>query len=164
MAAWGTTGGRPLQAERFWAGANARGIPLQAIVATVAVASAAYLAGKLVYRLRDVVLLLLAGFIAVLLNPCVNALQRWGIRRRGVAVFAVTLLSVLIFTGLAVAFGIPLSRGITHLAHAMPGYVAQAEHGRGWIGHLVRQYHVEEWVRRNESKLIKFGQDLTKRP
>lgn len=73
------------RAERFWAGANARGIPLQAIVATVAVAAAAYLAGKLLYRLRDVVLLLLlAGFIAVLLNPCVNALQRWGIRRRGV--------------------------------------------------------------------------------
>lgn len=73
-----------------------------------------------------------------------------------------TLLSALIFAGLAVAFGYPLSRGITHLAHALPGYVAQAEHGRGWIGHLVRQYHVEAWVGRNESKLIKFGQDLTK--
>lgn len=72
------------RAQRFWAAANARGIPLQAIVATVAVAAAAYLAGKLIYRLRDVVLLLLvAGFIAVLLNPLVAALQHWGIRRRG---------------------------------------------------------------------------------
>ena len=163
MAAWGTRRRPASRAERFWAGANARGIPLQAIVATVAVVAATYLAGKLLYRLRDVVLLLLvAGFFAVLLNPCVNALQRWGIRRRGVAVFAVTLLSVLIFAGLAVAFGIPLSRGITHLAHAMPGYVVKAEHGRGWAGHLVRHYHVAAWVRRNESKLIRFGQDLTR--
>jgi predicted PurR-regulated permease PerM len=67
------------RAERFWAGANARGIPLQAIVATVAVVAATYLAGELLYRLRDVVLLLLiAGFFAVLLNPLVASLQRRG--------------------------------------------------------------------------------------
>jgi predicted PurR-regulated permease PerM len=149
--------------ERFWAGANARGIPLQAIVATVAVVAATYLAGKLLYRLRDVVLLLLvAGFIAVLLNPVVAGLQRHGIPRRGVAVLVVTVLAVLVFGGLGAAFGYPLSRGIAHLAHATPGYVAQAEHGRGWAGHLVRQYHVAAWVHRNEAKLVKFGQDLAR--
>ena len=151
------------RAGKFWAGANARGIPLQAIVATVAVVAAAYLAGKLLYRLRDVVLLLLvAAFIAVLLNPLVAALQDRGLRRRGMAVLVVTVLTVLVFAGLAAAFGIPLSHGITHLAHAMPGYVAKAEQGRGWAGHLVRHYHVAAWVRRNESRLIRFGQELTK--
>ncbi len=152
------------RAERFWAGANARGIPLQAIVATVAVVAAAYIAGKLLYRLREVVLLLLlvAGFFAALLNPVVTGLQHWGIRRRGGAVFIVTLLTALIFAGLGAAFGYPLSRGITHLAHAMPGYVAQAERGRGWVGTLVRQYHVEAWVRRNVSKLVRLGQDLAR--
>ncbi len=151
------------RAERLWAGANARGIPLQAIVATVVVAAAAYLAGKLVYRLRDIILLLLvAAFIAVLLNPVVAALQRWGIRRRGAAVTIVTFLSVLVFAGLAVAFGVPLSRGLAHLARALPGYVTQAEHGRGWIGHLMRRYHVQSWVSRNQAKLVKLGQDLSK--
>ena len=136
---------------------------MQAIVATVAVVAATYLAGKLLYRLRDVVLLLLiAGFFAVLLNPLVAGLQRRGIRRRGIAVFVVTVLLVLVFAGLAAAFGYPLSHGIAHLAHAMPGYVARAEHGRGWAGHLVRQYHVAAWVRRNESKLVRFGQDLAR--
>lgn len=149
--------------ERFWAGANARGIPLQAIVATVAIVAATYLAGKLLYRLRDVVLLLLAaGFFSVLLNPLVAGLQHRGIRRRGVAVFVVTLLTVLVLAGLAAAFGYPLSRGLTHLAHAMPGYVARAEHGQGWAGHLVRHYHVAAWVRRNETRLVKFGQDLAR--
>jgi predicted PurR-regulated permease PerM len=151
------------RAGRFWAGANARGIPLQAIVATVAVVAAAYLAGKLLYRLRDVVLLLLvAAFIAVLVNPLVAGLQNRGIARRGMAVFVVTLLAVLVFAGLVAAFGVPLSHGITHLAHAMPGYVAKAEQGRGWAGHLVRHFHVADWVRRNESKLIRFGQEFTK--
>ena len=149
------------RSERFWAGANAKGIPLQAIVATVAVVAATYLAGNLLYRLREVVLLLLvAGFFAVLLNPLVAGLQHRGIRRRGAAVSFVTLFAVVVFAGLGAAFGYPLSRAITHLAHAMPGYVAQAEHGRGWAGHLVRQYHVAAWVRRNEAKLVKFGQDL----
>jgi len=151
------------RAERFWAGANAKGIPLQAIVAAVAIVAATYLAGKLIYRLRDVVfLLLVAGFLAVLLNPLVAGLQRHQIRRRGVAVLIVTLLVVLVFAGLAAAFGYPLARGITHLAHAMPEYVARAQHGRGWVGRLVHHYHVAAWVRRNESKLVKFGQDLTK--
>jgi len=136
---------------------------LQAIVATVAVVAATYLAGKLLYRLRDVVLLLLlAGFLAVLLDPLVVGLQRRAIRRRGVAVFVVTLLSVLVFAGLVAAFGFPLSHGIAHLAHALPGYVARAEQGRGWAGHLVRHYHLAAWVRRNESKLVKFGQDLAR--
>ena len=100
------------RAERFWAGANAKGIPLQAIVATVAVVAVTYLAGNLLYRLREVVLLLLvAGFFAVLLNPLVTGLQHRGIRRRGVAVFVVTLLAVVVFAGLGAAFGYPLSRG-----------------------------------------------------
>ena len=132
-------------------------------MATVAVVVATYLAGKLLYRLRDIVLLLLvAGFFAVLLDPLVAGLQRWRIRRRGVAVFVVTVLSALVFAGLVAAFGVPLSHGIAHLAHAMPGYVARAEQGRGWAGHLVRHYHVAAWVRRNEAKLVRFGQDLAR--
>lgn len=151
------------RSERFWAGAKARDIPLQAIVAAVAVVAATYLAGKVLYRLREVVLLLLlAGFFAVLLNPLVAGLQHRGIRRRGVAVFVVMLLAALVFAGLGAAFGYPLSHGISDLAHAMPEYVARAEHGRGVAGHLVREYHVAAWVRRNESHLVKFGQDLAR--
>jgi predicted PurR-regulated permease PerM len=136
---------------------------LQAIVAAVAVVAATYLAGKLLYRLRDVVLLLLvAGFVAVLLDPVVAGLQRRAIRRRGAAVFAVTVVALLVFAGLVAAFGVPLSHGVAHLARALPGYVARAEHGRGWAGHLVRQYHVAAWVRRNEAKLVRFGQDLAR--
>jgi predicted PurR-regulated permease PerM len=147
----------------MWNAARAWGIPLPTILVTVLVVGVAYLAANLVYRLRDILLLIVvAGFVALILNPVVVALQKWGIRRRGLAVAVVTLWAVLVFVGLAVAFGYPIANGIGHLANILPSYVSSAQHGRGWIGHLVRKYHVQAWVLHNESKLVSFGQGLAK--
>src|SRR5436190_2454597 len=149
--------------ERLWRSSESRGIPLRAILATVAVVVVAYLAGKLLYRLRDVILLMaVAGFIALLLNPLVVYLQRWRVRRRGFAVAIVTFWAVLVFAGLAVAFGYPLVNAVTNLADQLPSYVDQAQHGKGWIGHLIRQYHVSSWVQHNASKIASFAQGLGK--
>jgi predicted PurR-regulated permease PerM len=143
--------------------AEFRGVPLPTILVTVAVVVAVYLSGKLIYRLRDVILLMIvAGFVAVILNPLVVALQRWGLRRRGLAVAVVTLWGLLVFVGLAAAFGYPLANGITHLASELPTYVSQVDHGRGWLGHLARKYHVQQWVKNNAPKLVSFGQGLAK--
>jgi predicted PurR-regulated permease PerM len=148
---------------RLWKAAETRGVPLRTIIATVAVVVTVYLAGKVVYRLRDVlILLLVAGFVALLLNPLVVGLQRRLVPRRGLAVAIVTVFGVLAFAGLAVAFGYPLINGITHLADQLPSYVANAQHGRGWIGHLVRRYHIQAWVQQNAPKLVSFGQALGK--
>jgi predicted PurR-regulated permease PerM len=46
---------------------------------------------------------------------------------------------------------------MTHLARGLPGYVASAEHGRGWIGHLAQHYHVQAWVQHNAPKLVSSG-------
>jgi predicted PurR-regulated permease PerM len=149
--------------ERLWRAAAARGIPLPAILATVGVVVATFLLAKVLYRLRDVLLIMLvAGFIALILNPLVVALQRWKIRRRGFAVTIVTIWSVVVFIGLAVAFGYPLVNAISHLAQQLPTYVTQAEHGRGWIGHLAAKYHVQAWVAKNTPKLVSFAQGLAK--
>ncbi|HEX6932057.1 MAG TPA: AI-2E family transporter [Streptosporangiaceae bacterium] len=144
----------------LWSAAEARGVPLRAILTTIVSVIAFYLAAKVVYRLRDVILLIIvAGFIALLLNPIVIAVQhRAG--RRGFAVAAVTLAAVVVFAGLAVAFGYPLVNGITHLADNLPGYVSKAEHGKGWIGHLVTKYHVQNWVKANAPKLASYGKDI----
>jgi predicted PurR-regulated permease PerM len=139
------------------------GVPLRAILATVAVVVVVYIAAKLLYHLRDVILLLVvAGFAALILNPLVVKLQAGGIRRRGWAVAVVTLLGLLVFLALAVAFGYPLTNGITHLARGLPSYVSDAEHGKGWIGHLVRRYHVQAWVRSNAPKLVGFGKGIAR--
>jgi len=56
-----------------------------------------YLAAKLAYRLRDVLLLMMvAGFIALILNPFVVFVQR-RIPRRGPAVAIVTIWAILYF-------------------------------------------------------------------
>jgi len=148
---------------RLWAAAESRGIPLRAILATAAVVVLVYVAAKLLYRLREVLLLLVvASFLAILLNPLVVALQRWRIKRRGWAVAVVVFWGLLAFIGLALAFGVPLAGGITHLANDLPGYVSAAEHGRGWVGHLVGRYHIGQWVAHNVPRLVNIGQGLAK--
>jgi predicted PurR-regulated permease PerM len=155
---------QPGRLARLWKAADARNVPLRTIVATVAVVAAAYLAGKLIYRLRDIMLLIVvAGFLALLLNPIVVLLQRHpAFRRRGAAVSIVSLLTVVVFFGLIFAFGYPLVNGITSLAHGLPAYLAKAENGQGWIGHIVRKYHVQMWVQRNVPKLVTYAQSLSK--
>src|SRR6516165_4822247 len=148
---------------RLWRAAEAQGIPLRAILVTVAVVVVTYMAGKLLYRLRDVVLLMaVSGFVALLLNPLVVYLQRRKVPRRGFAVAIVTFWAVLVFAGLAVAFGYPLIHSATHLADELPTYVSQAEHGRGWIGQLIRRYPVQTWVQHNSAKIASFAQSLGK--
>ena len=98
-----------------------RGVPLATILVTVAVVVLTYLAGKLAYRIRDVLLMLaVAGFVSLILNPLVVALQRWRIRSRGWAVAFVTTWTVLVFIGLLAAFGYPLTHGVTTSRSACP--------------------------------------------
>jgi predicted PurR-regulated permease PerM len=145
---------------RLWQAAESRNIPLRAILATVAVVVLVYLAGQLLVRLRGVLLLLVvAGFIALLLNPLVVALHRV-LRRRGLAVALVTLVAVLAFAGLATAFGYPLINGASHLAANLPAYVRRTQHGQGWLGHLATKYHLQAWVEQNAPKLAGYARDL----
>jgi len=130
---------------------------------TVAVVVLTYLAGKLAYRIRDVLLMIVvAGFVCLILNPLVVALQRWGIRRRGGAVAIVVIWTLVVFIGLLAAFGYPLAHGVTHFSRGLPSYVQAAEHGRGWIGNLVTRFHLQAWVARNAPKLQSLGTTLAK--
>src|SRR5215469_5715103 len=148
---------------RLRAAAAARGVPLAAILVTVGVVVLTFLAGKLAYRLRDVILMVVvAGFLSVILNPLVVALQRWRIPRRGWAVTVVILWATLVFIGLLVAFGYPLTNSVTHFSHQLPSYVQSAEHGSGWIGHLIRRFHLQAWVNHNAPKLQSLGTTLAK--
>jgi predicted PurR-regulated permease PerM len=153
----------PVRGGRLRDAAAKRGVPLATILVTVAVVVLTYLAGKLAYRIRDVLLMIaVAGFVSLILNPLVVALQRWGIRRRGWAVTLVAAWTVLVFAGLLAAFGYPLAHGVTHFSQRLPAYVQAAEHGRGWIGHLVTRFHLQAWVTRNAPKLQNLGTTLAK--
>jgi predicted PurR-regulated permease PerM len=162
MLAGVTSSAPPPQTRRarLWRAAEVRHVPLRAILVTVAVVVLVYLGGKVVDRLRSVILLLVvAGFIALLLNPLVLTLQRW-VGRRGIAVTVVTLAAVCAFAGLAIAFGYPLVNGISHLADNLPRYVVNVEHGKNWLGRLVTRYHLQQWVDKNAPKIASYGRDL----
>ena len=153
----------PVRHGRLRDAAARRGVPLATILTTVAVVVLTYLAGKLAYRIRDVLLMIaVAGFLTLILNPLVVALQRRGVRRRGWAVALVALWTVAVFAGLLAAFGYPLAHGVTHFSQRLPSYVQAAEHGRGWIGHLVTRFHLQAWVTRNAPKLQSLGTTLAK--
>jgi len=149
---------------RLWDWADERHIPLATILTTVAVVVVTYLSAKVIYKLREIILLIVvAGFVALLLNPLVVLLGRAGIKRRGSAVAIVTVFAVIVFAGLAFAFGYPLVNGLTNFAHKLPSYVHSAQSGKGWIGSLVRKYHVQKWVTQNLApKLTHYAQNLSK--
>ena len=150
----------PTRRARLWRAAESSNIPLRAILVAVGVVVLAFLAARIIDRLRGVILLLVvAGFIALLLNPLVVTLQRW-LGRRGIAVTLVTLLAVFAFAGLAAAFGYPLVNGIVHLSDALPGYVSKVQEGQGWLGHLATKYHLQAWVVKNAPKIASYGRDL----
>jgi predicted PurR-regulated permease PerM len=147
---------------RLWAAAEMRRIPLPTIIVAIVAVACFFLLGKVVYRLKDVLLLVaVAGFLALVLNPVVGVAQRYVVKRRGLAVLVVGALLVVVFLGLLVAFGYPLVNGITHLAGNLPTYVQRAEQGKDWYGKLVRHYHVQQWVQKNEAKLVSFGQSIS---
>ncbi len=70
----------PNRRTRLSLAAAARGVPLPTILVTVTVVAGVYLLGQLAYRLRDVFLLIvIAAFLALVLNPLVVLLQGWGL-------------------------------------------------------------------------------------
>ena len=87
-------------------------VPLLTIITAVMVVVAVYLTGKLLYRLRDILLLMLVGgFIALLLNPMVDGLERWKIKRRGYAVTIVAVATIIVFWPWRSPSAIPSSTG-----------------------------------------------------
>ena len=142
--------------------ADAHRVPLATILTSATVLVAIYAAAKILYRLRDLLLMLLvSGFVAFVLNPVVNKVERV-VLRRATAVAIVVFVAALGFTGLAVLFGYPLVNGLTHLANNLPSYIHNAQQGHGWLGTILRRYHVEHWISANTGKLVTFAKGLSK--
>jgi predicted PurR-regulated permease PerM len=95
---------------------------------------------------RVLVWTFVSAFLAVALNPAVDALQSRGIHRRGLAAAIVYLIMIAIVAGLGALFIPTLVAQINDLVNAAPGYVRDLTHGRGPLGFLETKYHVVERV------------------
>ena len=105
------------------------------------------------WRLRLLLLLVaVAFFIALLLQPFVHLLQQRGLRRSSAVMIVYVVLAVL-----AGAFGYlvfhPLYTSATKFATDLPSLVRQAQHGKGQVGHLITRLHLATYVQQHAPAL-----------
>ncbi len=96
-----------------------------------------------------------ALFISMVLHPAVEWLVRRAHMRRSLAAIVVFLIGVGSFAGLGYLFVRPLVDQVNIFVNEFPGYVDDAQAGRGTIGHLVKRYNLDGFVQRNQQSLRK---------
>ncbi len=123
-----------------------RAVPWRTIVASVGIVLVA-VAGVQALRatIHVLVLLLVAGFIAVVLNPLVDAVQR-RVRSRVAATAIVFAVGTLTVGGLVALFVGPLAPRSASFLHDLPDTVRQAQAGDGPVADLLRRFHLEQRV------------------
>jgi predicted PurR-regulated permease PerM len=123
------------------------------VFAVIGIVLAVLLALAVVWIARQVLTWILVSiFLALALNPAVEALQRRGLRRRGAAAAVVYLATILAIVGLGSLFVPTLVNESRDFANALPGYVQDVSQGRGQLGELADRYQIEERVRAEVQK------------
>ena len=146
--------------SRMLAAAEHREIPLATIVTSVAVVVVTGLLLLLAWFVRvDLLLFGVAIFVAAFLAGPVGFLEGLGMRR-SFATAVIFLSGLLIFAGIAFLFGSPLVSHVDALSNSLPNLVNQAEHGQGWVGHLIDRLHLRTWVIQNAPKLHNLAGEL----
>ena len=125
-----------------------RNVPVRLILACIWLAILSGAALLLIYRWRLLIFhLVVAVFIALVLNPMVVRLQKWGMKR-GPAIATVVALSFLVVLGLGALVAAPITtQGVSFAQHA-PAYLRQAQQGQGPFAHFARKFHLESQVRK----------------
>src|SRR5438132_5436094 len=91
-----------------------------------------------------IVYLLIAIFLTLAINPLVARRMRRGMRSRGTAAAAASLLVLLAIAGIGFAFIPTLVDNVNNFVDAVPGYVHDLTKGKGRLGFLETKYHVVE--------------------
>jgi predicted PurR-regulated permease PerM len=141
---------------------DVRKVPIRTILVIDAVVILTWVAYRLLGRLRELILwILIAAFIALVLNPIVVSLQRHRFRR-SVAIGVVFASAVIAFLGLAFLFGYPLVNTATHFTGRLNSMVSQVKHGHGSVAHALQRLHLLTWVQKNLPKLQQAAHNLSK--
>jgi len=129
-------------------------VPVRTIVAAVASVLLAVGLVELFLRLEHVAIwVAVALFLAAVLHPAVDALVRRVHLRRGIAALVVFVIGAAALIGLGYLFVRPLVDEGNVFVNQFPSYVDDAAAGRGAVGHLVKHYNLDGYVRRNQQNL-----------
>lgn len=116
-----------------------------AFTASLGVAVAYGLVQALIAVRSVLILLLVAAFLAIGLNPAVTAMERRGIRR-GLAVGVVLFVVLLFFTGFGMAVVPPIVEQVEQFLDNAPGLINDLQENRR-IADLDARYHLLDRVR-----------------
>ena len=118
------------------------------VLVVLGIIIAAYLLLQIVQAAQGILIwIFVAIFLALALNPAVDALQRRGVRRRGTAVSIVFLGTIVGIVAIAATVVPTIVAQVNDFVDAVPGYVADLTEGKGRLGFLEREYQITERVR-----------------
>ena len=130
-------------------------------MATIGLVGATVALIGIVYIASDVmVLILIAGFFAIVLNQPVSALQRRFNLPRGPAVGLVVGATLTIVLGLIALFVLPVRTQLVAVLTDLPGTVEKASRGKGPIGDLTSKLHLVRVVRDHQEALAKTARSI----
>jgi len=136
-------------------------VPWRTIVATIGSVVATIAMIEFVYLAFDVmVLILIAGFFAIVLSQPVSALQRRFSLPRGAAIGLVVGATVTILVGLITLFILPVRTQLVAVLTDLPGTVEQASLGKGPIGNLTTKLNLVSVVRDNQESLADVARSI----
>ena len=136
-------------------------VPWRAIIAAIGLVISAALSLLLLYRAsRIVILVVVAGFFAVVLGRPVDWLQRRFTIRRGSSIALIIGAALLTVCGMTALFVLPVRSQLVTILTDLPGTVQQAAEGRGPVGRMVKQLHLESLVRENQTTLTRTAKSV----
>jgi predicted PurR-regulated permease PerM len=117
------------------------------ILAVIGIVLAVAILLAIVWISRQVLTwIVVAIFLALALNPAVEALQRRGLRRRGISVAVTFLLAIGAIVALGSLFIPTLVNETKSFVDAVPGYFRDVTEGRGPLGRLADRYELQRRV------------------
>jgi predicted PurR-regulated permease PerM len=123
-------------------------IRVRTVLAILGIVISTFVVLDLLWIARGVLTwIIIAAFLALALNPAVEALVRRGLGRR-TAVAIVFLVTIGAIVGIAALFIPTLVNEINGFRKAVPGYVDDVTHGRGVIGRLADKYDLVARVKK----------------
>ena len=136
-------------------------VPWRTIVATIVLVVASIMLIRVVYIASDMIMLLLvAGFFAIVLNRPVRALQRRFTIARGLAIGVVVGATVTIVLGLITVFVLPVRTQLVAVLTDLPGTAEQASRGTGPIGNLTSKLHLVSLARDHQAAITKAAESI----
>jgi predicted PurR-regulated permease PerM len=98
----------------------------------------------------------LALFIAIGLNPVIELLMNRGLRR-WIAVGIVTLGFVIVIAGFVLSAASPITHEVQALVKNYPKYKANIAAGKGWAGKLAVKFHLTSYLKGKSKLTIPVG-------